>query len=432
MAPFGIAVAILTVLPARIGHQDVAAMIARQPAVGESFRAHLIASPFGTIHAATFSFPQPVGTGIPAGANVHMAAYTPDGDITGTITRTPNIGIQATTTHRDFPEINRTLKGPRLVPRIRPDFDPPQPSTTGEPEDPSGLQPTGRPAPAAALTEDSTGNHAEAPPIRPAPDVLDNAYPDPSAPETWAVIDSDSAPVRAARLYFEAAPLGGTPTTMEPWAPGRAPIFESEEPETELAMRHQPAPSEFPRTESMAPKGEVTGEEHRPKSPAERLGLVGAARTRHEKCLADAIYFEARGEPVRGQMAVAQVVVNRVFSGYYPNSVCGVVYQNAHRHLACQFTFACDGIPERINEPAAWDRAKDIARDALDGKFWLNDVGKATHYHARWVRPWWTREMRRLDRIGVHTFYRPRNWGDGSSSPTWGDAEATSTAAKAL
>jgi len=431
VAPFGIAVAILSMLPARIGHQDVAAMIARQPAVGESFRAHLIASPFGTIHAATFSFPQPVGTGIPAGADVHMAAYTPDGDVTGAVTRAPNIDLQATSTRRDFPEVNRALKGPRLVPRIRPDFDPPQPTTTGEPAEPNGLRPTGRPAPAAGLTEDPTRNRADVPPlIGPAPD--DVAYLDPSDPDATAaaaLIDRDSAPIRAARLYFEATPLGGTPTAMEPWAPGHAPMFESKEPEADIEVRNQNAPSDLLRNESVAPKGEVTGEGHRPKSPAERLGLVGAARARHEKCLADAIYFEARGESVRGQMAVAQVVVNRVFSGYYPNSVCGVVYQNAHRRLACQFTFACDGIPERINEPAAWERAKNIARDALDGKFWLNDVGKATHYHAGWVHPWWVREMRKLDRIGVHTFYRPRNWGDGSNSPTWGDAEATSIAA---
>jgi spore germination cell wall hydrolase CwlJ-like protein len=199
-----------------------------------------------------------------------------------------------------------------------------------------------------------------------------------------------------------------------------------------VAAPNAATPFEPPRNETIAPKGEVTGKEHRPKSPAERLDLIGGARARHEKCLADAIYFEARGESVRGQMAVAQVVINRVFSGYYPNNVCGVVYQNAHRRFHCQFTFACDGLPERINEPAAWERAKHIARDALDGNFWLDDVGKATHYHARWVHPWWVREMRRLDRIGVHTFYRPRNWGDGSKSPTWGDAEATAAAAKTL
>jgi len=76
-----------------------------------------------------------------------------------------------------------------------------------------------------------------------------------------------------------------------------------------------------------------------PPSPAERLHLTGAARVKAERCLANAIYFESRSEPVRGQMAVAQVVVNRAFSGFYPEDICGVVYQNASRHLACQFTF---------------------------------------------------------------------------------------------
>src|SRR5262249_1440895 len=134
--------------------------------------------------------------------------------------------------------------------------------------------------------------------------------------------------------------------------------------------------------ETIAGKGEVTGADQRPMSPAERLHLEGRSRVRAEKCLAEAIYFEARGEAVRGQIAVAQVVVKRAFSGYYPPTVCGVVYQNSHRHLACQFTFACDGIPDVIREPDAWERAKKISAQALDGKLWLPEVGKATHYHA--------------------------------------------------
>ncbi len=120
--------------------------------------------------------------------------------------------------------------------------------------------------------------------------------------------------------------------------------------------------------------------------------------------------------------------MNRVFSGYYPDTVCGVVYQNAHRRLACQFTFACDGIPDRVNEPDAWTRAKQIAHGMLEGKLWLPDVGKATHYHAYWVHPWWVRTMRKLDKIGVHTFYRPRKWGDGADEPIWGDAAETKEA----
>lgn len=148
-------------------------------------------------------------------------------------------------------------------------------------------------------------------------------------------------------------------------------------------------------------------------SPAQRLSLGGEQLARAQKCLAEAIYFESRGEPKRGQIAVAQVVVNRVFSGYYPADVCGAVYQNAHRHLACQFTFACDDVRDVVREPDMWVQAKEIAADMLDGKLWLTSVGRATHYHAYWVHPSWVREMRKLDRIGVHTFYRPRRWGEG-------------------
>ena len=109
--------------------------------------------------------------------------------------------------------------------------------------------------------------------------------------------------------------------------------------------------------------------------------------------------------------------------------MCGVVYQNAHRHLACQFTFACDGIPDRITEHDAWARAKRISAATLDGAVWLPEIGKATHYHAYWVHPWWVRTMRKLSRIGVHTFYRPRRWGDGADAPSWGSAQATAEAA---
>ena len=163
--------------------------------------------------------------------------------------------------------------------------------------------------------------------------------------------------------------------------------------------------------ESVANKGEVTGDDQRPKSPAERLALTGGALAKAEKCLANAVYFEARGESVRGQIAVAQVVMNRVFSPFYPNDVCGVVYQNAGRHLACQFTFACDGIPDIVNEPDAWERAKRIARDMLDGKLWMPEVAKSTHYHAYWVHPDWVNEMKKIYKLGVHDLLSPPRMG---------------------
>jgi hypothetical protein len=156
-----------------------------------------------------------------------------------------------------------------------------------------------------------------------------------------------------------------------------------------------------------------------PPSPIERLHLQGKALTRAERCLANAVYFEARDQPYKGQVAVAQVVMNRVFSGFYPEDVCGVVYQNADRHLACQFTFACDGKRKVINERGAWARANRIARETLYGKLYEKAVGTATHYHALYVHPYWTREMRKLARYGIHSFYRPIAWGSGADEPVW-------------
>ena len=174
--------------------------------------------------------------------------------------------------------------------------------------------------------------------------------------------------------------------------------------------------------ESIAPKGEVNSDNQRAKTPAERLGLFDEkSRAKSEKCLAEAVYFEARGEAVRGQIAVAQVVLNRAFSGKYPETVCGVVYQNKHRHFACQFTFACDNNPDVIREPDMWERAQKIAKAMLDGQLWLPEVDKSTHYHAYWVRPSWVSEMKKMYKFGVHTFYRPRAWGDGSDAPSWGN-----------
>jgi hypothetical protein len=231
------------------------------------------------------------------------------------------------------------------------------------------------------------------------------------------------------RLFFGVDPLAAEQEAIAPWAPGEAPVVmasrASGDSDIKQSALDPPELGEGKAGETIAGKGEVTGVDQHPRSPAERLALTGIGRAKAEKCLANAVYFEARGETVRGQIAVAQVVMNRVFSPFYPNDVCGVVYQNAHRHLACQFTFACDGIPDIVTEPDAWERAKRISRDMLDGKLWMPEVAKSTHYHAYWVHPSWVGEMKKMYKLGVHTFYRPRNWGDGSDEPKWGDAKLT-------
>lgn len=129
---------------------------------------------------------------------------------------------------------------------------------------------------------------------------------------------------------------------------------------------------------------------------------------REQRCLAEAVYFEARSEPPEGQAAVAQVVLNRVKSGLYPTSVCGVVYQNRDRYLGCQFSFACEGKSLRITEPEPWKQAVQVARSVASGQVYLPDVGEATHYHAKYVRPFWSRLFSRTDSVGQHIFYKPR------------------------
>jgi spore germination cell wall hydrolase CwlJ-like protein len=126
-------------------------------------------------------------------------------------------------------------------------------------------------------------------------------------------------------------------------------------------------------------------------------------------CLAKAIYFEARGEPLAGQQYVARVVLNRVDSAYYPSTICDVVHQNDHMKNACQFSFVCDGIPERISEPLAFGIALRIARRNFRCDKSCRDsagpLSRSTHYHATSVAPYWADKLRRTGAVGQHVFY---------------------------
>jgi hypothetical protein len=160
-----------------------------------------------------------------------------------------------------------------------------------------------------------------------------------------------------------------------------------------------------------AEPGPTVEDDASPRTPdqPDYAGLIQPRRMKRElRCLAEAIYFEARSESQAGQAAVAQVVLNRVRSRLYPNTICGVVYQNRHRHLACQFTFACEGKSLRITEPGPWRTARRIAEEVLEGENYNVEVGGSTHYHATYVRPRWSRKLKRMDRIGTHVFYKLR------------------------
>lgn len=123
------------------------------------------------------------------------------------------------------------------------------------------------------------------------------------------------------------------------------------------------------------------------------------------RCLTQAIYYEAGFEPIDGQEAVAQVVLNRVRHPAYPNSVCGVVYQGAQRLTGCQFSFTCDGSLARAPAEDAWLRARRVAESALAGQVDAA-VGTATHYHADYVFPYWAVTLVKMKQIGAHIFYR--------------------------
>jgi spore germination cell wall hydrolase CwlJ-like protein len=135
------------------------------------------------------------------------------------------------------------------------------------------------------------------------------------------------------------------------------------------------------------------------------LPAGGAERERAVHCLSQAVYYEAAREPLDGQRAVAQTVLNRLRHPEYPKSVCGVVYQGSARTTGCQFSFTCDGSLRWAPEPALWRRARQVAEEALNGHV-AREVGSATHYHADYVAPYWAPTLVKLKQIGAHIFYR--------------------------
>jgi len=459
LALFGLGLSIFALMPTEIGYQDIASLLARQPGVAERWQKRVFASSVGSIQVATYSFGRPIGTSAPQAPAVLLARLDNAGvDITGTVTRNPIAAPAPRYQASDFPKVDRTMKGDRLV------VGSPDPSAPAAPanaapsnEDPAtsnssvkGMKTATAPAESAPL-DPELQEALRAPPLpqysRPAPpqyDVslsleatpLDALKPAPAktAAETAAANaarERDPFSVQTSSLFFGSSL--GTPESIERWQPGAEPIIvmlAAPDPDMKV-MASLPVDADGPvkageTGESIAPKGEVNADDQRAETPAERLGLLDEkTRAKSEKCLAEAVYFEARGEAVRGQIAVAQVVLNRAFSGKYPETVCGVVYQNKNRHYACQFTFACDNNPDVVREPDMWDRAKKIAKAMLDGKLWLPEVNRSTHYHAYWVRPSWVSEMKKMYKFGVHTFYRPRAWGDGSDAPSWGNPVET-------
>jgi spore germination cell wall hydrolase CwlJ-like protein len=343
-------------------YQDLGALLAKEANVTDRARAHLMQGALSSLRTATLSLPQNSLFALPD--SPFRAAPKSDLDITGSINPSGN-SLPAS--------VERTNKADRLDIVI---------------------------VPVTFLPNDISMS-------------LDLPL-----PQAAALFDTDDEP-RADRAGSLAHATDLPPADPSKLLKMSSLLFEADSaalPPGAFKHRQYVAPAVVPDNSPDAPLHAT-----RKLTPAERLKLSGASRTKAAKCLTEAIYFEARSEPEKGQIAVAQVVINRAFSGYYPNDICGVVYQNKHRHLSCQFTFACDGIPDVVNDKGAWSLAERISNDALDGKNYLNDVGKATHYHAYYVRPYWARKMRTMARIGAHTFYFPPEWDVPDSTLTAGN-----------
>jgi hypothetical protein len=245
-----------------------------------------------------------------------------------------------------------------------------------------------------------------------------SAFDEISGPEAVAAFDPwpEGESPTTALASAEASPsLEGSPVTMRPAALSER-LMQGATPAVHRAIAlgsvtptlADAAPVEMVAVPGRPRVSTVMGEASAEVRPNYAALVEQDRATQERRCLAEAIYFESRGEPDEGQAAVAQVVLNRVSSGLYPATICGVVYQNRQHYKACQFSFACEGKSLRITEPDAWRRAVQIANEVTYGKTYLSDIGSSTHFHANYVRPRWARRLEKTDMIGHHVFYKLR------------------------
>jgi spore germination cell wall hydrolase CwlJ-like protein len=342
--------------PTIVGYQDVAAL--SQPGAiraDERWLAHIVQKP---------------GSSVLAAALKGNHAQELDPVVTGSV---PQDVVIETATTREPQRINRTAKGDRVVTATY--VRPPQNFKAGAVlERQSFLAPLER-GQEFNLAFAKPMSQGEALKVASAFTIKRDAEPEPEA----------DLPVMVAKLVVESAPnvlaYGAEPDVMpSPFAA----VLNPDEPV------------------SLVPRIDETVDHAWAAQPLP----LSVFSDREQHCLTAGIYFEARGEPVRGQAAVAQVILNRVKNPAYPNSICGVVYQNKEWRNRCQFSFACDKIKDKVNDPKRWQTASYVARETTHGRIWLTEVGSSTHYHATYVKPRWARAMQKVGRIGLHVFYR--------------------------
>ena len=311
---FGLGLCVFALMPTEIGYQDIASLLARQPGVAERWQSRVFSSA-GTIQVATFSFGRPIGTSSPQTAFYRLASLDNQGiDITGAVTRNP-LAVPPPRYHAaDFPKVDRTLKGDRLI--VTPPADTAAPAERA-PEDPatSNASVKGAKTAAAASSAERAALDPELQAALSAPPLAqydisqsleasprDELKTVPEAPEAASTPAParDVFSVKTSRLFFGSAL--GSPESIERWRPGEEPVIVMPGAVSDPDMKvtaSLPADADGPvrageTSESVAPKGEVNSDNQRAKTPAERLGLFDAkSRARPEKCLAEADLFRS-------------------------------------------------------------------------------------------------------------------------------------------
>lgn len=360
--------AALPLLTTEIAHQDMTSLLEGERAETR-WQAYFVPSPAGSIEAAKLAFADPSARNrLPAGAGLRDAK----GAVYSMDTAAPSLETP------DEARVNRRDKAARVL--ASSPIAPPKAFSAGSILERQSLL---RPGFAA-------GPEARTAFARPAADAdkavvlamtFEPKRPGPAPEDTPAGVMTAS--LQPARPAAPAAALGYAPATPA-----------------------NPAASLFGRILREAPKAFVPPIGRNDHAWAATPLPLSAYSAEEQACLANGIYFEARGESALGQAAVAQVILNRVRNPAYPRTICGVVYQNKSWRNRCQFSFACDGIKDRITNKRAFSRARVVADQVTRGEIWLPEVGSATHYHANYVHPRWAGAMKKVDRIGRHIFYR--------------------------
>ncbi|RVD36456.1 MAG: cell wall hydrolase [Mesorhizobium sp.] len=367
LSPFVIGLGIWVGFPSVVAYQDMTSLVSGLETPNARWNAYVEKSVAGSVHAAEMPFVDSVSTGSISGSGVQLpgvgaVAFRGKGNVAGT---TP-----------DEDRIVRADKKGRIV-QISP-VAPPKAFNAGSifqrtsfllrPSMDSGLK----------LAFAKPGIKGKEIQIAQAFHIREDKKPDPAVPAMLAALVNNDKPDVLATAYAQAEPDYAKASPFEA-------LLQDEEPNSGRFIPPM-----------------AKGDHWWIQNP-----LPASVFSKPEQaCLANGIYFEARSESVRGQAAVAQVILNRVRNPAYPKSICGVVYQNDNWLNRCQFSFACDGRKKRVNDPVAYKTAQDVAMAVTAGKIFIPEVGSSTHYYANYVHPGWARTMQKMTKIGLHIFYR--------------------------